>query len=113
FLAGMGAGLGLGVPLGWVAWRQLGRGRSLEPISSFSGISKENPRPKFAMPGPFPGRVVEVKHRGSINPDNSVDAGAVETMMARGMKELTGADHPVEAWRRFFEPGDVVGIKVN
>jgi uncharacterized protein (DUF362 family) len=29
------------------------------------------------------------------------------------MCELTGADHPVEAWQYFFEPGDVVGIKVN
>ena len=29
------------------------------------------------------------------------------------MVELTGADHPKEAWRRFFEPEDVVGIKVN
>src|SRR5262249_42702268 len=28
-------------------------------------------------------------------------------------RELTGADHPVEAWRRFFQKGDVVGIKVN
>ena len=29
------------------------------------------------------------------------------------MKELTGADDAVEAWRCFFEPGDVVGIKMN
>jgi uncharacterized protein (DUF362 family) len=29
------------------------------------------------------------------------------------MCQLTGADHPEEAWKRFFEPGDVVGIKVN
>ena len=29
------------------------------------------------------------------------------------MKELTGADDAVEAWRTFFEPGDVVGIKMN
>ena len=29
------------------------------------------------------------------------------------MKELTGADDAVEAWRPFFEPGDVVGIKMN
>jgi uncharacterized protein (DUF362 family) len=28
------------------------------------------------------------------------------------MKELTGADDATEAWRSFFEPGDVVGIKV-
>jgi hypothetical protein len=26
---------------------------------------------------------------------------------------LTGADDAVEAWRTFFEPGDVVGIKMN
>src|SRR5262249_37505984 len=38
---------------------------------------------------------------------------AVKAMIDRGMTELTGASHPVEAWRRFFEPGDVVGIKVN
>jgi hypothetical protein len=28
------------------------------------------------------------------------------------MKELTGADDAVEAWRSFVEPGDVVGVKV-
>src|SRR5947207_13007834 len=110
FLAGLATGLGIGGSLGWLALRQLGRTKS-ESFSSFTGISKEDPRPKFAMPGPFPGRVVEVKHPGSVRPDNSVDAGAVTTMMDRGMRELTSADHPVEAWRRFFEPGDVVGIK--
>src|SRR5262249_34380658 len=31
----------------------------------------------------------------------------------RGMCELTGADHPSEAWKSFFTKGDVVGIKVN
>jgi hypothetical protein len=34
-------------------------------------------------------------------------------MMRLGMKELVGADGWADAWRRFFEPGDVVGIKVN
>lgn len=34
-------------------------------------------------------------------------------MMRLGMTELTGADGWADAWRRFFEPGDVVGIKVN
>ena len=29
------------------------------------------------------------------------------------MKELTGATDAVEAWRSFFEPGDVVGVKMN
>jgi uncharacterized protein (DUF362 family) len=34
-------------------------------------------------------------------------------MVARGMMELTGAPDATAAWRYFFEPGDVVGIKVN
>jgi uncharacterized protein (DUF362 family) len=65
------------------------------------------------MPGPYPGRVVEVHHPGSVRKDYSISAEAVKAMMDRGMVELTGADHPTEGWRRFFEPGDVVGIKVN
>ena len=34
-------------------------------------------------------------------------------MVARGMCALTGAEHAQEAWRRFFNNNDVVGIKVN
>ncbi|MCI0457662.1 MAG: DUF362 domain-containing protein, partial [Gemmataceae bacterium] len=30
-----------------------------------------------------------------------------------GNRGAGGAEHAVEAWRRFFQPGDVVGIKVN
>ena len=33
--------------------------------------------------------------------------------MRKGMVELTGAPDWVAAWRQFFEPGDVVGIKLN
>ena len=38
---------------------------------------------------------------------------AIHETVARGMKELTGATDAVEAWRSFFEPGDVVGVKMN
>jgi uncharacterized protein (DUF362 family) len=34
-------------------------------------------------------------------------------MMHQGMAGLTGAEDWAEAWRVFFEPGDIVGIKVN
>jgi hypothetical protein len=34
-------------------------------------------------------------------------------MMAQGMRTLTGAATTADAWRRFFTPADVVGIKVN
>jgi uncharacterized protein (DUF362 family) len=64
------------------------------------------------IPGPFPGRVVEVKHSGSVH-DGVPDPEVVRRMVGRGIAALTGIDEPVEAWRSLFEPGDVVGIKVN
>ena len=66
----------------------------------------------LGIPGPFPGRVVEVTHPGMIR-SNVKDASAIRSAMGRGMRDLTGADSSQEAWRYFFEPGDVVGIKVN
>jgi uncharacterized protein (DUF362 family) len=73
----------------------------------------EDPHPAFAMPGPYPGRVIEVHHGEAVRAGHRVNAEAVKCMMDRGMRELTGAETSAEAWRRFFEPGDVVGIKVN
>src|SRR5438105_13429686 len=64
------------------------------------------------IPGPFPGRVVEVAHAGSVVGD-AVQEPITATMMERGMSELVGSPNAVEAWRRLFAPGDVVGIKVN
>src|SRR5437870_4220216 len=66
----------------------------------------------FPMPGPFRGKVVEVAHPGAVV-DGAVNAGAVREMMRRGMQGLTGEADWASAWRRFFQKGDVVGIKVN
>jgi uncharacterized protein (DUF362 family) len=66
------------------------------------------------MPGPFPARVVRARSPRATSPDGAtVDAGVVREMMERGMRALTGEASALAAWRRFFEPGDVVGIKVN
>jgi uncharacterized protein (DUF362 family) len=66
------------------------------------------------MPGPFPGRVVSVHSERAINEQNEqADPAVVREMLGRGMTALTGADNAEDAWRRFFEPSDVVGIKVN
>jgi uncharacterized protein (DUF362 family) len=64
------------------------------------------------IPGPFPGRVVEVAHVGSVV-GAEVQEPVAATMVERGMRELVGCPDTAEAWRRFFAPGDVVGIKVN
>src|SRR5581483_413565 len=109
FLLGAGAGLAVGAPLGWLGLK----GWQAYHQSPFTGRTHEVERPEFAMPGPFPGRVVEVHHEGSVDESNTISRDAVQDMMARGMCGLTGADHPSEAWRRFFGPDDVVGVKVN
>jgi uncharacterized protein (DUF362 family) len=67
---------------------------------------------RLGLPGPYRGRVVEVRHRGSVV-SGVYQAGPIRAMMRRGMTALTGAEDWAEAWRVFFEPGDVVGIKVN
>ena len=67
---------------------------------------------KLAMPGHYPGRVCAIQNPGAIV-GGQYQGEAVRRMMQRGMMELTGADGWVDAWRHFFEPGDVVGIKLN
>jgi hypothetical protein len=66
----------------------------------------------LGIPGPYPGRVIEVRNPAMIR-DGVRNQEEVGKALARGMRELTGADDAVEAWRTFFEPGDVVGIKMN
>jgi hypothetical protein len=66
---------------------------------------------KLAAPGLYPGQVVEVRNPGMCR-NGTRDAAAIKATMDRGIKELTGARDAVEGWKHFFEPGDVVGIKV-
>jgi uncharacterized protein (DUF362 family) len=54
----------------------------------------------------------------SVHHPSSIIAGEyqrepIQQVMHKGMMELTGAETPSEAWRVFFEPGDVVGVKLN
>jgi len=67
---------------------------------------------KLSMPGLYPGRVCAIENP-AVLVSGQYQAEQVQKMMRRGMMELTGADGWVDAWRQFFEPGDVVGIKVN
>ena len=66
------------------------------------------------MPGPYPGRVISVHSPTSFDPQtDQADPAAVRAMLDRAMTALTGDTQPTDAWRRLFEPADVVGIKVN
>ncbi len=66
----------------------------------------------LGIPGPYPGRVVAVHHPRSIV-SGAYQAEPVGQMIDSGIRGLTGSDTSLDAWRRFFQPGDVVGIKLN
>jgi hypothetical protein len=90
-----------------------------------SGLAPELPAPPYrvvtsftplaapGMPGPYPGRVVSVTAPGSIDAQGGIVEDVVREMLDRGMRTLTGEATALAAWRRFFVPEDVVGIKVN
>jgi len=77
-------------------------------------VSKYAAAPTPGMPGAYPGRVVAVRSDKSVDTSTGkADDETVREMMARGMRTLTGAESTRDAWRRFFDSADVVGIKVN
>ncbi len=83
-------------------------------IPALRVVSSYAPSAAPGMPGPYPGRVVSVKSDKSVDTvTGRANDEVVREMMARGMRTLTGAGTTPDAWRRFFEPSDVVGIKVN
>ena len=57
-------------------------------------------------------RVIAIKNSGIMNNGNP-DPKKVQTMMNEGMFTLTGKKTSADAWRTFFTPKDVVGIKIN
>jgi len=99
---------------------EAGSGEAAEPASPKDATSSAAAQPAQApsasappgIPGPYPGRVVAVRHPGSLQ-NRKVVQEAVHAMVDRGVRELVGASDAVEAWKRFFAKGDVVGVKVN
>jgi hypothetical protein len=105
FVAGAATGLIGGGALGWLAQRRLAARQAPLVV----GAAPNGKR--LGIPGPFPGRVVEVHHPGSIH-ETKRNRDAVRVMIDRGIRELVGSDDATQAWRYFFSPGDRVGIKV-
>lgn len=69
------------------------------------------PRGTHAIPGPFPGKVVQVKDAKSYE-GGKVNAKVVGQMFEKGLPRLTGTS-PKRSFDLFFTKDDVVGIKVN
>ena len=87
-------------------------GLTVRQLSLSAQTSSKASANKLGMPGFAPGQVVAVSHPGSII-EGTFQEQPIKKMIEQGMLELTEAPDLTAAWRRFFEPGDVVGIKVN
>ncbi|WP_165068557.1 DUF362 domain-containing protein [Paludisphaera rhizosphaerae] len=94
----------------WIARGPVRAGAIDDPAGATAHGPKVE-KSKFDLPGLYPGRVVEVRNAAMIR-DMKKDRAAIKTSLDKGLTSLTGADDAVSAWRTFFEPGDVVGIKV-
>jgi uncharacterized protein (DUF362 family) len=64
------------------------------------------------IPGPYRGKVIAVQNSRCLR-KGAYQFEPIQAMVSRGMCELTGAPEAPDAWRKFFAPGDVVGIKLN
>ena len=82
------------------------------PLLSTMRANSREAGARLGIPGPYRGRVIAVRHPGSIV-SGVFQSEPIRAMMHQGMAALTGSKDWEEAWRFFFEPGDVVGIKVN
>src|SRR5260221_1832765 len=92
------------------------KGASAAPagLPKLKVVTRYAPSATPGIPGPFPGRVIAVRSDKSVDVETSAaNDEVVREMMARGMCALTGKKTPLEAWRQFVQPSDVVGIKVN
>jgi len=87
---------------------------TLPETPKYRVVSAFQPSAHPGMPGPYPGTVVSVNAEKSIDPTTEkVNASTIAEMVRRGMAALTGETTARDAWRKFFSPSDIVGIKVN
>ncbi|MFC2133088.1 DUF362 domain-containing protein [Bacteroidota bacterium] len=65
-----------------------------------------------SMPGKYPAKVVKVWHENSIL-ENKIIYDAVYNMISNGMLQLTGELSLKDAWLKFVDVNDRIGLKVN
>ncbi len=81
------------------------------PPIELHGVPNYEPSP-LGMPGLFPGRVIEARDSSAIV-RNRVSQPVVRGLLDHSMKALTGETSARDAWAKFIQPKDVVGIKIN
>src|SRR2546425_7853188 len=90
--------------------KALGAGLAAAQLRAQFSSKADSSKP--AMPGLYRGRVIAVQNPASIV-SGQFQREPIRQMIRKGMAELTQTDGGADAWRQFFGPGDIVGIKVN
>ena len=81
------------------------------PPVELHGLTNYKPSP-LGIPGLFPGRVIEVRDQNAIV-RNRISQPIVHRLLEQVMKALTGETSARDAWAKFIDPKDIVGIKIN
>lgn len=58
-------------------------------------------------------RVVICRNEKVFSSPGTLDFPVLQRMVNQSIMRLTGAPSPKDAWRQFFSPRDIIGIKVN
>jgi hypothetical protein len=104
-------GLVLGVPTGAQEATPTPTPTPPPPVETNIAEFMKVPKGPHAIPGPFPGRVVQVTDKRSLDGD-AVNGAVVAAMFAQGVTKLTGRSMK-RSFKLLFSRDDVVGIKVN
>ncbi len=82
-----------------------------------SATKREMADSAVSTPGPGQfrqdGCVVVVRHPGVLREKRRAEPEIVREMLEAGLKRLTRTGDARDAWRHFFSPTDVIGLKVN
>lgn len=82
------------------------------PVAAAGALHSLRATTQYSMPGLYPGRVVGVTHSGA-SVGMTYQTAPIQNMIRQGMQALTDSPDYITAWRKLFQPGDVVAIKVN
>jgi len=104
-----GMGLLLGTPPVWSSKNALASQENQTKTNVKDVLSAA--RTKTSLPGPFPGRVIEVHDPEAMAEDKPAPE-VIDTMVKKGITRLTGKNM-AESFPLFFKKSDIVGIKVN
>jgi hypothetical protein len=64
-------------------------------------------------PGIAGSKVVLVRHRKVIDSEGRVQQSLLQEMLDEAVTTFTGRKSTADAWREFFSPEDVIGMKIN